>query len=136
MDQITPGAYVECKIRGNSIVPIKEGNFDVVLEFEVIGFDRRVNRNLLFIPPFNSIKNSFNLTEESLELYNLQPKWLDYRAYLIGEERVVRIKYKNTAMDGLYCGHCGEYAAMANPNQSNGGFVCFLCRSNFWGRMS
>ena len=33
--------------------------------------------------------------------------------------------------DGLFCESCGYYHQFAEPNQPNGGLICFKCRSGF-----
>jgi len=31
--------------------------------------------------------------------------------------------------DGLWCQHCGTFCHMAEPNQDDGGFLCYVCRT-------
>lgn len=36
---------------------------------------------------------------------------------------------KHTSASGLYCQKCGNYCPLSEPNQEDGGFVCYSCRN-------
>ena len=123
------GDKAYCKIRGNSIVTANAASFDIILNFEIIGKDD--SKYLLLIPNYYNIRNSWNIKEEHIDKFLASPNYLDRKAISIPEDRVVRINLQRSASeDGMFCSNCNEFYPMAEPNQSNGSLICYLCRTN------
>lgn len=129
MPLYSPGNKILCKIRGNSIVPAREGNFDAELPFEIIGFDRIQVKYLILIEKYYNIRGAWTVTEQDLQQYNLPPKYLDEKAILIYEDRVLK-KIRNK-LDGMFCSNCEEFVAYGEPNQEDGSFKCYQCRTTW-----
>ena len=56
--------------------------------------------------------------------------WNDIYQYRI--IKMVAVEDKELAYDGQKCaGRCGNWVPLAAPNQSNGTFICYGCRSSF-----
>lgn len=36
---------------------------------------------------------------------------------------------KRTTPDGLFCQKCATFCSLAEPNQEDGGFICYTCRN-------
>lgn len=126
------GNTVYCKIRGSSIILARDENFETQLPFEIIGYDEANVKYVLLIPKYFSIKNSWNIIEEHLGKLHINSNHLDEKAISIYEDKIVSIKIKKTNLDGMYCGRCKEFFPMAEPNQINGDFKCWSCRSNLF----
>lgn len=120
---------VFCKVRINSIIQAKEKDYDIILDFKVIGNDNK-SKYLLHVPDYYSIKGCYNVKEEHIEKFNGDSEYLDRRAIAITIDKVTRVQAEYSPVDGLYCSRCKEFFPMAEPNQDDGTLKCYLCRQS------
>ena len=123
---------VFCKIRGNTIVSARSGNYDAQLDFEIIGVDEKSSKYLVLIPIYYSIKGSWNIKEEHIERFAADPNYLDCKALLLMEDRIYRSSKSSSGNDGMFCSNCKEFYPMAEGNQSDGTLCCYQCRLDPW----
>lgn len=126
------GDRITCKIRGNSIVPSNAGNYDVDLPFYIIGVDEKNAKMIVYIPSCMAIKSAFNIKEEHLVKYNIDPYYLDQKGSSVGPHMVIRAQVTRTGEDGMICNRCKEFFPMAEPNQDDGTMRCYSCRTDPW----
>ncbi len=126
------GTKVVCRIAGNSIVNATVTYFDTELAFKIIAIDTKLDKYVLHVPSFYNIKNSWNVNEEHMDKYNFDAYFLDERAISVTEDKIVRVQYQSSGHDGIACTTCKEFMYMAAPNQPDGSFKCWQCRSDLW----
>lgn len=124
------GSNVVCKIKGNSIVLARNDLYDTQLEFEIIGYDTSNSKYILLVPNYYSIKNAWNIIEEHLEKFDLDPNLLDHKAIGVFEDKILKCKGSISKDDGMFCTRCQEFYPMAEANQDDGTLKCYQCRQN------
>lgn len=48
---------------------------------------------------------------------------------LLDRLEIFMINRSKHTSSGLYCQKCGSYCPLSEPNQEDGGFVCYSCRN-------
>lgn len=123
---------VFCKVRGNTIVSAVSGNYEAQLYFQIIGSDVNSSKYLIFIPVYYNIKGSLTIKEEHLDKFSVDSQYLDCKGITLMEDRMYTLKSIEKGSDGIFCANCQQFFYMAEPNQTDGTFVCFQCRTNPW----
>lgn len=124
MSRLKPGDRVDCRIKDSTIVhPYK--SYDEIKTFEIIATDAQ--GYYLFVPIYLTIKGSVTADKYRCRHLNIDKKFIDEQMIYVPEGMIYQV---SNIMDGMTCCKCGEFYAMAAPNQENGTLVCFSCRSN------
>lgn len=124
------GDSIHCKIVGNSVVGRTAEHFDIILSFEVVGFDKETSSNIVYIPEYYSIKNKIKIQETQTEEYDLPKSFIHKTILLVRDDQVCGVK--KAGMDGMFCCQCGMFYPWAVANQENGTLKCFQCRQDPW----
>lgn len=127
MSVFVPGDQVICFVWRKSIIYPTYDVCDFKHIFEIIAADS--GEYLLYIPDDVDLDNIIVVTKKILELNKINKKFLGVRAYKINE---AQIKDLHEKLDGQSCMRCGEFYKMAEPNQSDGTFKCWLCKKYRW----
>lgn len=128
--QYAIGDTIMCKIRGSSIIVASTEPHDAQLPFQILSLTD--DRYLLAVPPYFFIKNSWNVKEEHLDKYRLDAKYLDTKVINVTPDKILGLFKRNELRDGMTCRKCHEYVGMAESNQPDGSFICWLCRQNIY----
>lgn len=125
------GDTVYCRVRGNTLIPLKYDTWDAELAFELIGYDPMVSIYILLCPRYYSIKGSWTITLEQINAnIGLDAKYKGKEAVSVTNSKVIRIESNQTNEDGMMCVKCNKFIYMAGPNQDDGSFMCYACRHN------
>ena len=124
---ITYGDIVVCKVKGNSIVPVLE-QFDIELQFEVIGYSFADGFYILYVPQYYNIQNSWTVEKTHLSDFFIKNKFLTKKAAAIKQDHISRII--TTTQNGISCSKCKKFYHLAEANQQNGTLICWSCRTN------
>lgn len=91
-------------------------------EFEIIG---TCGSSYVILVP-KSTDSSFKIKEKFLETYNVLPKFLDSNILFIKEESIGGV----VGSDSAVCCCCKQSIVWAQPNQEDGRFACYVCRTD------
>lgn len=95
--------------------------------YEVIGFhDKRYY--ILLVP--SMVDASFELTDDILLLHGLPAKYLSRYGFLLREEAVGGRQKVDFYRDACMCCACKQYVPYAEPNQADGRFACYSCKTD------
>jgi hypothetical protein len=131
------GSTCIVKISKNTNIPSVEGTDTFVT---IIGMERSDPNpnNWIYLVSYNDQidpSGSFELTDSDYQGYDSDyrfvanlPKYNGKRSQWVDAERI----YPMAKYDGYNCAKCNDYARMAAPNQKDGTFICYSCRSNPW----
>lgn len=117
---------ITCKVRGNTIVNINSNYFDSQINLEIVGIDDKQTKFLIIIPTLYNIQGSFNIKEGHIEKFHDNPNYLDQRAIALGLDRVGTLM--TVKADGMFCIKCKTFFPMAEFNQPDETFMCYVCR--------
>lgn len=120
---------VYCKVSGANIVVRTSQNFDIILDFEIIGFAPD-NTYVVYIPTYYNIKERFMMSETQLNEYNVDKKFLNKNGYIVTVNEISKIKKASCGSDGMFCLKCKQFYQFSEPNQLDGTMICYSCRSN------
>ena len=124
------GDNVYCKIIGTTIVPRTADPYDIILSFEIIGFDKSTNSCIIYIPDYYNIKNKIRIQETQTEEYDLPERFIHKAILLLKADQILNIRKNGT--DGMYCTQCKIFIPWAQANQPDGTLKCFQCRQDPW----
>ena len=128
--KLTYGDEVTCKIKGNSIVDCTDTNFDVKLQFKIIGYSFIDEFYILHIPRYYNIENSWQIERKNLIEFSIKKKYLYQNAVAIKQFKIFAYNKKDTNQDGMNCSKCNNFYHMACSNQPDGTLICWSCRAN------
>ncbi len=117
------GDRVDCHVKLNAVISPYEDDFDESLTFEIIGLDE--HGYYLYIPNYIVIKGTVELDDYSCVFLKISKKFIGEHILFIRENMISRVRQ---VFDGCFCVKCGEFHAMASPNQENGTLICWSCR--------
>src|SRR4051812_13663880 len=117
---VTIGDRVLVRIKETLIQPAKSDDYSKLLQFDVIG--ERNDLYIIYIPSNITIDESFELSSFDCNRYDVSMRFLNDRAYIIGESHIVKTFSKLGPREGESCVRCQEFSSYAEPNQENGSF--------------
>lgn len=119
------GDQIVCHIYELNIVSIYSTNWDYKHIFEIISaYDEGY---MIYIPNSLFIKSYIEILDSNYKKYNLDKKFVGSAACYVSSEKIVSIYSK---VDGMHCSVCKDFIQMAEPNQEDGGLICWSC-SNY-----
>lgn len=125
MVKLKPGDRVSCRLKEGMIVNPYRSDFDDIKTFDIIASDSV--GYYLFIPPYTYIKGSEKVDSFLLKKEKFSKKYLGDEVVYINESLIYKII---SQMDGSVCSHCREFSYKAAPNQEDGTFLCYLCKTD------
>lgn len=94
--------------------------------FEVIG----IHQNQYIILVSEIVDGSFQISSQECKEYNLHHKWYDTYAFLLKERAAGGRIRRDPVKEAIPCFICGNYISYAEPNQEDGRFICYSCRTD------
>lgn len=124
MVRLIPGDRVDCHLRNGCIInPHRE--FDDTKTFEIVAVTEY--GYYLFVPQYICLPDTTPIDERSCKRMGIDRRFLGELMVHINENMVYRIV---SQLDGKTCIICQEFCPMAEANQEDGTFTCFICRSS------
>lgn len=124
MAKLKPGDRVDCRVKEATVVsPYKD--YDEIKTFEIVAEDKY--GYYIYVPPYYNIKGTSKADKYRCKQLRIDSKFLGVDILYIQENMIARIA---SVLDGMHCANCGEFHAMAGPNQENGTLICYSCRFN------
>jgi hypothetical protein len=119
----SPGDQVVCLIRSGVIVLASEIDYDLKFVFEILS--QYESGYMIYVPITAPLKDAINITQSNYKKFKVDKKYIGSSVYYITEYKIVRAHKK---LDGMCCAICGDFYAMAKPNQPDGTLKCWSCR--------
>ncbi len=124
MAKLKPGDRVDCRIKEATIVsPYKD--YDEIKTFEIVAIDKY--GYYIYVPTYYYLKGTVKADKYKCRQFDIDKKFLGTDIFYIQENLICKI---SAIMDGMCCSNCGEFHAMASPNQDDGTLICYSCRFN------
>ena len=124
------GDTVYCKVRGYTIVPVSYEKWDAEIPLDIIGISPD-GFYILFVPPYYNIKHSWKIDSSHMEDCGIDKKYKGRHATAVPKEKIARVVLSRpTEKNGTVCIKCGRFSYMSEPNQDDGTFICYTCRTN------
>lgn len=123
---LKPGDVVTVRIKETRIVSSYSG-FDTNESFQVLAVDKE--GYYIYIPDYMNISGTFKLDERAAEKLGVKKQFIDSQVTYIENSQIAAIK---SILDGMNCTKCEEFFDMAEPNQTDGTMICFVCRTYRW----
>lgn len=124
MAKLKPGDRVACRIKEAKIVsPYKD--HDEIKTFEIVADDKY--GYYLYVPPYLHLKGTVKADKWQCQQLGIDKKFLGVDILYIQGDLVAKVV---SILDGMCCSNCGEFFAMASPNQEDGTLICYSCRFN------
>ena len=124
MDKLKLGDCVDVCIK-DSLIVNPYNNYDEIKTFQIIGKDKY--GYYLYIPHFYSLKDTCRADEYICVNLKINKRFLNEQFIYIREGMILKI---NSLLDGMNCSNCNDFFNMAEPNQSDGTLICYICRFN------
>ena len=125
MASFIKGDQVICLVRDGKIIYADDSIYDYKYIVEIIAlYDEGY---IVYIPNNSPITDVIILDASYLLLFKLDSRFLGSAVYYITDFKIVGAHQK---LDGMFCVRCGEFIAMAAPNQPDGGMKCWQCRTH------
>jgi hypothetical protein len=122
MAHCSPGDRVVCHIANGAILSVYSDEWEYKHIFEIIAlYD---GDYMVYIPSSIFIKRPINITASNHKKYNIDKKFIDSEVCQISNDKIVSIYAR---ADGMQCDICKDFYPMAEPNQPDGGLVCWSC---------
>jgi hypothetical protein len=123
MGQLKPGDRVDCRVKASTIVsPYRD--FDEVYTFEIVALDKY--GYYVYVPPYITIKGTSRADKYQCKALGIDLRFLDCDILFVQTSMIFKI---HSVLDGLACSRCKEFYEMAAPNQEDGSFTCWICRT-------
>jgi len=116
---------VICKIRDSHIVLADTPDYDETKKFQIISVFE--GGYFIYVPSLMSLKDSVKLDYYNIKDYEISDRYIGSTVYFLTHRHIVRLYSRNV---GMACNRCKEFAMMAEPNQPDDTFICYLCRFN------
>lgn len=124
MASYSPGDQVVCLVKAGVIIQASEIDYDLRFVFDVLS--QYESGYMIYVPITMPLKHSLAVTASNFKKYKVDKKYIGSQIYYITEYKIVAMHRK---LDGMCCAGCGDFFAMAKPNQPDGTLVCWSCRN-------
>lgn len=129
-----PGDMVQVRIKDKQILNLnsKEGN---LISVKLLAIELRYSKEYLVLL---DVYQSYNIDIEDWSDstgYDVIPDLSPYDkkdVCWVDQSLISTQMHINSSVDGCSCSKCNDFARMASPNQDDGTFICYGCRSNPW----
>jgi formylmethanofuran dehydrogenase subunit E len=103
------------------------------VKVQVIGYntdnDSDETEYLVYVPPYEFLKNTFKLTDRHARWYNVDAKFIDDDVAFINARHPI---YQHLpAPEGERCDHCNEFFEGA-VRDADGAYMCRACKFDPW----
>lgn len=123
MGPLKPGDRVDCRVKASIIVsPYKD--CDEVFTFEIVALDKY--GFYVYVPPYITIKGTSKADKSQCKALGIDKRFLDCDILFVQSSMIFQV---HSVLDGLTCLKCNEFYNMAEPNQEDGSFKCWTCRT-------
>lgn len=126
MSRLKAGDRVDCRVKSGSIVSAYN-DYDEIRTFEIVAGDDE--GYYIYVPEYRPINGGSTLESSRARKLNIASRFIGEKISYISVGQITRISYQ---LDGLKCDRCQDFYTMAEPNQPDGGFLCWSCRVNPW----
>lgn len=123
--KLKPGDKVSCKIKNNNIVGCYESDYEETINLEIVGVEE--GGYYLHIPIYRLIINCFVLTPDLAKKHSINKKYMGEKIKYISPYNISNII---EVLDGTCCTKCAEFIRFAEPNNQDGSFICWSCKTN------
>jgi hypothetical protein len=119
-----PGDRVICKIKDDDIVPTYESKWERKQIFDIAA-KCPGEGHIVVVPSSLFLKYSKTLTASNYKDLGVDKIFIGSTVCYIDDFRIYEIY---SVLDGKSCKRCNEFCQMAEGNQKDGSFLCYVCR--------
>lgn len=120
-----PADEVSVKIRDARIVSALAFDYEQTINVEILVIHE--NGYFVFVPSKYTLQGSIYVDKQKANKLGILDRFIDSYINFITDDQIVRL-YRR--MEGCSCIKCNEFYYLAEPNQSDGSLLCWLCKQN------
>jgi len=124
MTDLKAGDRIACRVKSGSIVSAYT-DYDDTITLEIVSCGNE--GYYVYVPHFLYLNGTSALDASRARRLGIAPRFIGEKVIHVSPIQIAKIV---SQMDGLKCDRCQDFHLMAEPNQPDGGFLCWSCRKN------